>query len=161
MFGQMKRLLTFVYFEKNIRKMLSKSPIIPKYFTKSNAKLKDHVANKELKNSKSLWLYACFMCRGKRKVCYINSTFSMHMTGKINFLHEYKLSPKGGYVTFRNNSNSIIQGYGILVIGIFTISNVSYVVGFKHNLISVAHHIVEFWNKHIYIITKNRSKCLI
>ena len=64
------------------------------------------------------------------------------------------------------NSNGIIRVYGILTNGNFTIQKVAYVAGLKYNLISVAqltdaNHRVEFCDKHSYVMTKNRDKCLI
>ena len=88
------------------------------------------------------------------------------MTGRLDFLHEYKLYSNGGYVTLGNDTNNIIRGHGILTNGNFSIQRVAYVVGLKHNLISVAmltdaHHRVEFDDKHSYVMTKDRSTCLI
>ena len=62
----------------------------------------------------------------------------MHMTRQKDFLRDLKLSPNVGYVTYRNNSNSQICGYGTLTNGNFSISHVAYVADLKHNLISVA-----------------------
>lgn len=90
----------------------------------------------------------------------------MQMIGKLEFLLEYKLTPKGVFFTFGNNTNSTIRGYGILTNGNFTIHNVAYLTDLKHNLISVArlpnaNQQVEFINKHNNIMTEDWSKCLI
>ena len=62
----------------------------------------------------------------------------MHMMGKKDFLRDLKLSPNAGYVTYGNNSNSQIQGYGILTIGHLFVSNLAYVADLKHNIVNVA-----------------------
>ncbi|XP_052626968.1 uncharacterized protein LOC128133534 [Lactuca sativa] len=71
-------------------------------------------------------------------IWYIDSPCSMHMTGQKDLLRNLKLSSNDGYVTYGNNSNSQIPGYGILKNGNFSISNVAYVADLKNNLISVA-----------------------
>ena len=75
------------------------------------------------------------------------------MTGRLDFLREYKLCSNGGYVTFGNDTNGIIRGHDILTNGNFSKQRVAYVAGLKDNLISVAmltdaHHHVEFDDKH-------------
>ncbi|KAI3723557.1 hypothetical protein L2E82_35214 [Cichorium intybus] len=67
----------------------------------------------------------------------IDSACSMHMTGRLEFLRDYKEVNFGGYVTFGNDANGIIKGYGVLINGNFIIQKVAYVLGLKHNLISV------------------------
>ena len=87
------------------------------------------------------------------------------MTGRLNYLREFKPIQGGGYVTFGNDENGIILGYGILTNGEFTIRKVAYVQGLKHNLISVKQlcnvgHRVEFDRGFSYIWNEARSICL-
>ncbi|KAI3505837.1 hypothetical protein L1887_28124 [Cichorium endivia] len=96
----------------------------------------------------------------------IDSACSMHMTGRLEFLRDYREVNFGGYVTFGNDANGIIKGYGVLTNGNFTIQKVAYVLGLKHNLISVGQLVstslrVEFDNEFSYIMTGTRDKCLI
>ncbi|KAL7596883.1 hypothetical protein Lser_V15G29809 [Lactuca serriola] len=86
--------------------------------------------------------------------------------GEKDFLQDLKLSPNVGYITYGNNSNSPIRGYGILTNGNFSISNVAYVANLKHNLISVSqltnsNRHVEFCKKHSYVMFEDRKECLI
>ncbi|KAL4573036.1 hypothetical protein LXL04_019829 [Taraxacum kok-saghyz] len=102
----------------------------------------------------------------KEATWYIDSGCSLHMTGRLDFLREYKLCSNGGYVTFGNDTNGIIRGHGTLTNGYFSIKRVVYVAGLKHNLINVAiltdaQLRVEFDDKHSYVMTKDRSSCLI
>ncbi|KAI3494495.1 hypothetical protein L1887_40743 [Cichorium endivia] len=88
----------------------------------------------------------------------IDSACSMHMTGRLEFLRDYREVNFGGYVTFENDANGIIKGYGVLTNGNFTIQKVAYVLGLKHNLISVGQLVstglrVEFDNEFNYIMT--------
>ena len=90
----------------------------------------------------------------------------MHTTGNKYFMRYLKLSPSVGYLTYVNNSNSQIWGYGILINGNFSVSNVAYVADLKHNLISVAqltdaNRRVEFCKKHDYAMSEDRKECLI
>ncbi|KAI3523763.1 hypothetical protein L1887_02147 [Cichorium endivia] len=62
---------------------------------------------------------------------------SMHMTGRLEFLRDYREVSFGGYVTFGNDANGIIKGYGVLTNGNFTIQKVAYVLGLIHNLVSI------------------------
>ncbi|KAI3505855.1 hypothetical protein L1887_28162 [Cichorium endivia] len=96
----------------------------------------------------------------------IDSACSMHMTGRLEFLRDYREVNFGGYVTFGNDANGIIKGYGVLTNGNFTIQKVAYVLGLKHNLISVGQLVstglrVEFDNEFSYIMTGTRDRCLI
>ncbi|KAI3790916.1 hypothetical protein L2E82_04347 [Cichorium intybus] len=96
----------------------------------------------------------------------IDSACSMHMTGRLEFLRGYREFSFGGYVTFGNDANGIIKGYGVLTNGNFTIQKVAYVLGLKHNLISVGQLVstglrVEFDNEFSNIMTGNRDRCLI
>ncbi|KAI3691358.1 hypothetical protein L2E82_49702 [Cichorium intybus] len=96
----------------------------------------------------------------------IDSTCSMHMTGRLEFLRDYREVNHGGYVTFGNDANRIIKGYGVLTNGNFTIQRVAYVLGLKHNLVSVGQLVstglrVEFDNEFSYIMTATRDRCLV
>ncbi|KAI3499670.1 hypothetical protein L1887_35474 [Cichorium endivia] len=96
----------------------------------------------------------------------IDSACSMHMTGRLEFLRDYREVNFGGYVTFGNDANGIIKNYGVLTNENFTIQKVSYVLGLKHNLISVGQLVstglrVEFDNEFSYIMTGTRDRCLI
>lgn len=88
------------------------------------------------------------------------------MTGQKKFLRDLKLAPNAGYVTYGNNSNSQIRGYDILTNGNLSISNVAYVADLKNYSISVAqltdsNHRVKFCKKQSYVMTEDRSECLI
>ncbi|TLX67722.1 hypothetical protein E9993_23260, partial [Labilibacter sediminis] len=88
------------------------------------------------------------------------------MTGKKEYLRDYRTINAGGYVTFGNNSNGLIKGYGSITNGSFTIKNVAYVEGLKHNLVSVGKlcdtgHRVEFDGHNNYIMPADRSKCFV
>ncbi|KAI3505828.1 hypothetical protein L1887_28113 [Cichorium endivia] len=96
----------------------------------------------------------------------IDSACSMHMTGRLEFLRDYREVSFGGYVTFGNDANGIIKGYSVLTNGNFTIQKVAYVLGLKHNLISVGQLVstgfrVEFDNEFSYIMTNTRDRCLV
>ena len=67
----------------------------------------------------------------------IDSAYSRHMTGRLDYLRDFKPVSEGGFVTFRNDANGKIMGYGVLTNGNFTIRRVAYVHVLKHNLISV------------------------
>lgn len=60
------------------------------------------------------------------------------MIGQKYFLRDLKLTPNVGYVTYGNNSNSQIRGYGVLNNDNLSVYNVACVSDLKHNLISVA-----------------------
>ena len=87
------------------------------------------------------------------------------MTGRLEYLRDFKPIQKGGHVTFGNDENGIILGYGILTNGEFTIRRVAYVHGLKHNLISVKQlcnvgHRVEFDRGYSYVWNEDRTTCL-
>ncbi|KAI3510751.1 hypothetical protein L1887_17885 [Cichorium endivia] len=93
-------------------------------------------------------------CRKTTHLC----ACSMHMIGRLEFLRDYREVSFGGYVTFGNDANGIIKGYGVLTNGNFTIQKVAYVLGLKHSLISVGQLVstglrVEFDNEFSYIMT--------
>ena len=88
------------------------------------------------------------------------------MTGRLEYLRDFRPICNGGNVTFGNSANGVIRGYGVLTTGNFSIQKVAYVEGLKHNLISVgqlckAGHRVEFDDQFCYIMTSDRSTCLI
>lgn len=66
----------------------------------------------------------------------IDSACSLHMTGRLEYLLDFRQINSSGLVTFGNNENGIISGYGVLTMGSFSIQRVAYVEGLKHNLIS-------------------------
>ena len=78
----------------------------------------------------------------------------------------YDTSSQRQYVTFGNNTNAPVQGFGIITNGNFTIRNVAYVAGLKHNLISVAQltdagYFVGFDDHHSYVMSKDRQHVFI
>ena len=88
------------------------------------------------------------------------------MTGRLEYLRDFRPICNGGNVTFGNNANGIIRGYDVLTTGNFSIQKVAYVESLKHNLISVGQlckvgHRVEFDDQFCYIMTNDRSTCLI
>ncbi|KAI3751914.1 hypothetical protein L2E82_23008 [Cichorium intybus] len=90
----------------------------------------------------------------------------MHTTGTLEFLRDYREVNHLGYVTFGNDANGIIKGYKVLTNGNFTVQRVAYVLGLKHNLVSVGQLVstglrVEFDNKFSYIMTGTRDRCLV
>ncbi|KAI3708761.1 hypothetical protein L2E82_38185 [Cichorium intybus] len=96
----------------------------------------------------------------------IDSACSMHMTGRLEFLRDYREVNFGGYVTFGNDANGIIKGYGVLTNGNFTIQKVAYVLILKYNIVSVGQLVstglrVEFDNEFSYIMTGTRDRCLV
>jgi len=60
------------------------------------------------------------------------------MTGNKELLFEYEENIGGGTVTFSDNRNGKIRGYGVIVRGYIDINQVAYVNGLKHNLICVS-----------------------
>ena len=95
----------------------------------------------------------------------IDSACSLHMTGRLDYLHDFKPVSEGGFVTFGNDANGKIMDYGVLTNGNFTIRRVAYVHGLKHNLISVGQlcntgHRVEFDCGFSYIWNESCTTCL-
>ena len=76
------------------------------------------------------------------------------MTGRLEYLRDFRPICNGGNVTFGNNANGVIRGYGVLTTGNFSIQKVAYVEGLKHNLISVA-QIRD--DDHEVLLTKTKS----
>ena len=86
----------------------------------------------------------------------MDSACSLHMTGRLDYLRDFMPVSEGGFVTFGNDANGKIMGYGVLTNGNFTIRRVAYVHCLKHNLISVwqlcnTGHRVEFDRGFSYI----------
>ena len=73
---------------------------------------------------------------------YIDSGCSRHMTGKLEYLKDFRGLQGAGYVKFGNNDLAEIKGYGKITNGDFTINKVAYVEGLKHNLITVSQLVV-------------------
>ncbi|KAI3780804.1 hypothetical protein L2E82_10795 [Cichorium intybus] len=111
---------------------------------------------KDLRSPRSLARFEQKKCFYTQKRPEANSTF----VTPIHTLRSTPSTPRnfGGYVTFGNDANDIIKGYGVLTNGNFTIQKVAYVLGLKHNLISVGQLVstglpVEFDNEFSYIMT--------
>ena len=106
------------------------------------------------------------MCVNQKDIDWLlDSGCSMHMTGRLDYLRDFKPIKQGGFVTFGNDENGTIMGYGILTNGEFTVRRVAYVHGLKHNLISVKQlcnvgHRVEFDRGYSYIWNEARTICL-
>ena len=73
-----------------------------------------------------------------RKLWYLDSDCSKHMTGDASLLTGLTLK-HGGYVTYGDNNKGKIIGSGdIGVKGSLIIHNVLLVEGLKHNLLSIS-----------------------
>ncbi|KAI3510729.1 hypothetical protein L1887_17862 [Cichorium endivia] len=88
------------------------------------------------------------------------------MTGRLEFLRDYREVNHRGYEKFENDANGIIKGYGVLTNGNFTIQRVAYVLGLKHNILSIGQLVstglrVEFDNEFSYNMTGTRDRCLV
>ncbi|KAI3667434.1 hypothetical protein L6452_42491 [Arctium lappa] len=70
-------------------------------------------------------------------IWYLDSGCSRHMTGNKELLSSFK-AKFGGAVTFGDNVQGQIKGYGELSRGNVLVSKVAYVDGLKHNLISIS-----------------------
>ncbi|KAI3702156.1 hypothetical protein L6452_27882 [Arctium lappa] len=70
-------------------------------------------------------------------IWYLYSGCSRHMTGDKELLSSFK-AKSGGAVTFGDNMQGQIKGYGELSRGNVSVSKVAYVDGLKHNLISIS-----------------------
>ncbi|KAI3700454.1 hypothetical protein L2E82_45084 [Cichorium intybus] len=64
------------------------------------------------------------------------------MTGKKEYLRDYRTLDDAGNVRFGNNETCPIRGYGKITNGQFTISRVAFVEGLKHNLVSISQLVV-------------------
>ncbi|KAI3667195.1 hypothetical protein L6452_42244 [Arctium lappa] len=70
-------------------------------------------------------------------IWYLDSGCSRHMTGDKKLLSSFK-AKSGGAVTFGDNMQGQIKGYGELSRGNISVSEVAYVDRLKHNLISIS-----------------------
>ncbi|KAI3692839.1 hypothetical protein L6452_32663 [Arctium lappa] len=70
-------------------------------------------------------------------IWYLDSGCSRHMTGNKELLSSFK-AKSGGTVTFGDNKQGQIKGYGELSRGNVSVSKIAYVDGLKHNLISIS-----------------------
>ncbi|KAI3771211.1 hypothetical protein L6452_02370 [Arctium lappa] len=70
-------------------------------------------------------------------IWYLDSGCSRHMTGDKELLSSFK-AKFGGAVTFGDNVQGQIKGYGELSRGNVLVSKVAYVDGLKHNLIIIS-----------------------
>ncbi|GKB73102.1 retrovirus-related pol polyprotein from transposon TNT 1-94 [Tanacetum coccineum] len=73
----------------------------------------------------------------KRFVWYLDSGCSRHMTRIKQYLHIYSKEP-GPKVVFGDNSSGDTEGYGSVNCNGITFMRVAYVIGLKHNLISIS-----------------------
>ena len=68
---------------------------------------------------------------------YLDSGYSRHMTGDKGHFTSIR-AKHGGEVTFGDNSKGIIEGIGTIGNNLFTIDDVLFVKGLKHNLLSIS-----------------------
>ncbi|KAI3503844.1 hypothetical protein L1887_32298 [Cichorium endivia] len=71
----------------------------------------------------------------------MDSGCSRHMTGKKEYLRDYRTLDAGN-VRFGNNDTRPIRGYGKITNCQFTINRVAFVEGLKHNLVSISQLVV-------------------
>ncbi|KAI3790994.1 hypothetical protein L2E82_04492 [Cichorium intybus] len=64
------------------------------------------------------------------------------MTGRKEYLRDYRNLDDAGNVRFGNNETCLIRGYGKITNGQFTINRVAFVEGLKHNLVSISQLVV-------------------
>ncbi|KAI3782315.1 hypothetical protein L2E82_12357 [Cichorium intybus] len=64
------------------------------------------------------------------------------MTGRKEYLRDYRNLDDAGNVCFGNNETCPIRGYGKITNGQFTINRVAFVEGLKHNLVSISQLVV-------------------
>ncbi|KAI3772163.1 hypothetical protein L6452_03343 [Arctium lappa] len=103
------------------------------------------VSSKEKKmfliNKKQLEKKTVFQAKRKENqsmpIWYLDSGCSRHMTRNKELLSSFK-AKSGGAVTFGDNVQGQIKGYGELSRGNVLVSKVAYVDGLKHNLISIS-----------------------
>ncbi|KAI3505858.1 hypothetical protein L1887_28165 [Cichorium endivia] len=72
----------------------------------------------------------------------MDSGCSRHMTGKKEYLRDYRTLDDVGNVRFGNNDTCPIRGYGKIINGQFTINRVAFVEGLKDNLVSISQLVV-------------------
>ncbi|KAI3737799.1 hypothetical protein L2E82_27811 [Cichorium intybus] len=73
---------------------------------------------------------------------YMDSGCSRHMTGRKEYLRDYRNLDDAGNVRFGNNETCPIRGYGKITNGQFTVNRVAFVEGLKHNLVSISQLVV-------------------
>ncbi|XP_023734319.1 uncharacterized protein LOC111882200 [Lactuca sativa] len=73
---------------------------------------------------------------------YIDSGWSLHMTGRKEEQREFGSLKDGGSMKYGNNSYGTIKGYGMRTNGDFSIRKVAYVEGLQHNLINASQLVV-------------------
>lgn len=76
-----------------------------------------------------------------------DSECSRHMSEMKECLRDFRKLVNVGVVMFGNNNKCIINGYGKITNGNFTVNHVVYVEGLKHNLISVSQLVVGTGNQ--------------
>ncbi|KAI3510701.1 hypothetical protein L1887_17834 [Cichorium endivia] len=96
----------------------------------------------------------------------MDSGCSRHMTGKKEYLRDYRTLDDAGNVRFGNNDTCPIRGYGKITNGQFTINPVAFVEGLKHNLVSISQLVVGTGNAVTFndqgsVITKEATKELL
>ena len=70
------------------------------------------------------------MCKDEQEEEWlIDSVCSLNITGRLEYLCDFRPISGGGHITFGNNTNGIIKGYGVLTKGSFSIKQVAYVEG--------------------------------
>ena len=73
-----------------------------------------------------------------KQLCYLDSSFSEHMTRDKSKFMSLK-TKEGGFVTYGDNNKARILGVGNIGNFLtFSIENVLYVEGLKHNLLSIS-----------------------
>ncbi|KAI3493456.1 hypothetical protein L1887_41848 [Cichorium endivia] len=73
---------------------------------------------------------------------YMDSGCSRHMTGRREYLRDFRTLDDAGNVRFGNNDTCPIRGYGKITNGQFTINRVAFGEGLKHNLVSISQLVV-------------------
>ncbi|KAI3493174.1 hypothetical protein L1887_42164 [Cichorium endivia] len=73
---------------------------------------------------------------------YMDSGCSRHMTGRREYLRDFRTLDDAGNVRFGNNDTCPIRGYGKITNGQFTINRVAFVEGLKHNLVNISQLVV-------------------
>ena len=88
-------------------------------------------------------------------VWYLDSGCSKHMTGHKELLANYK-EKQGGFVKFGNDHLAPIKGQCEIIHENFTISEVSYVQGLSHNLLSIG----KFCDKDLEVNFRKERCCV-
>ncbi|KAJ9539014.1 hypothetical protein OSB04_031747 [Centaurea solstitialis] len=101
---------------------------------KNKRKLKDVLAHLKQDNLKGPnWRWR----KQHVSTWYVDSGCSSHMTNTLELLSSY-VNKEGSSMAFGGNQKGKIKEYGMIVKGEIIVSQVSYVDGLKHNLISVS-----------------------